>query len=186
MGINNYINVNINYFIKRKIAALYKANRRDHEFRSFDEIESVLILFNIEDWLVVEKVINDLKKNGKRVVAWTIKPKIKTDDLPIFPQEVRLVDQTKELSWKQMPKSSVANEFNNQEYDTLIDLTTKKRYYLSYLLMQNNSKLCIGIKDLEQRIYDFIILKEDDKDLFETYEQIKFYLDNMFGSTNNS
>ena len=183
MKISDFIKTN--YFIKKKIANAYRNNNRRHEFHSFQDIRKVLILFNMEDWTYIDRIIRDLQDKGKTVFGWTLKPKHE-ENAPILPQNVRMIDPAKDLSWQQLPAGHVTGEFKNMEYDTLFDLTTKTRYYMTYLLMLNDSKLSVGIKEIEEKMYDCIILKEEDKDLYETYEQIKFYLDNMFGSVNNS
>ena len=75
--------------------------------------------------------------------------------------------------------SIVIDEFEKLSYDTLLDLTTKNDKTLLFLLANNSAEFCIGIREQDFKVYDLIILKEEDVNLLETYEQIKFYLNNI-------
>lgn len=177
--------IKIDYFIKKKINKAFIENNRSHSFLSFSEMQSIVILFDIDEWFIIEEIIQDLQSLGKKVAAWTIKPKEYNSKSIIFPEEVKFIDETNDLSWMQVLNEESVQRFRNQRYDTLLDLSTNNNLYIKYLLMINRSLFCIGIKESEKNIYDFIMLKEEDKDILETYQQIKFYLDSMFKTSNN-
>lgn len=169
---------------KKQIAsALNSIQNRKHSFRSFGEMQDVLILFNYEDWNEVVDIAKDLMEAGKLVVLWTVKPKKTNKEqmaLSEFPSsvEVRVVNR-KEISWYSGLSKVVDNEFKNLNYDTLIDLTTYSDKNLFYLLASNTAQFCVGIKEADHKIYDFVVLKEDSKSLSEAYNHLKFYLNNI-------
>ncbi|WP_165042618.1 hypothetical protein [Dysgonomonas sp. ZJ709] len=165
----------LDFYIKKKVNSVLKNHTRKHVFRSPENMVTILILFNSKDWKEVSEIAQDMRDNGKEVLLWTIQPKnAPALDMP----NVRIIT-SKELSKTQVLSSSVINEFESLEYDTLLDLTTKDENALLYLLGINTSEFCVGIKELDYKVFDFIILKEDDKNLVETYTQIKFYLNNI-------
>lgn len=165
----------LDFYIKKKINSVLKNHNRTHVFRSPEKIVTVLILFNAKDWDEISQITKELREAGKEVLLWTTQSKGGS----IFSQpNVRVITQ-KELSKTQVLSSAVLNEFGALKYDTLLDLTTKDDNALLYLLGINKSEFCIGIKELDYKVFDFIILKDDEQNLIETYNQIKFYLNNV-------
>lgn len=173
------------FLVRQRINSALKNNKRKHSFKNLESIQNVLILFSYSDWLDVQAIMHDLEQNGKNVVLWTtspanLQPNNNTSPLP---PNVRIISK-KEKSLFQIIKHNVIAEFRNLSYDTLIDFTTKRSRTLKYLLVQNSSDFCIGIRETDKHIYDYIFLKEDDKSLQETYYQLKNYLNNMNSCTN--
>lgn len=185
MGINDILKTD--YFIKRKIKNAVKEYKREHTFKSFDEIDDIVVLFDIQDWFDVEQVIIDLKKNNKSVTAWTVRPKEKDPHPIIYPEYVKIIDVSADVNWQQIPSQSILDRFEKQPYDTLLDLSDPNNNILTYLLLINTSNFCIGINETETKLYDFVMIRDnDEQDLFEIYKQIKFYLNNIFKRSNNS
>lgn len=165
-------------FIKKNINSGLQNNKRNHKFLSFDKIRDVLIFFDAKDWAEVQPVIDDLKQSGKTVKAWTVKPKeAKGESLSIrFSEDVRVVNLATDLNWMRVLRPEVLTEFSNVEYDTLFDFTFDKDNYVLSLLVRNKSQFYVGFAEQEYKLYDFILHKESDKTLFETYEELKKYL----------
>lgn len=172
----------LEFFLKKNIESGLKKNKdRKHDFLSFDRIQSVLILFDIKDWQSIVPIIDDLKQNGKEVNAWTILPKSEKEYslAKTLLKDIRVLDLHKNLNWKRIFRPEIFDEFSNLKYDTLLDLSFEDNDYMMSLRVRNTSQFNLGFRELEYKIYDFIILKEDEKTLFETYEQMKFYLAHM-------
>lgn len=167
------------FLVKWKIDSAFKKNIREHTFLNMESMKNILILFSYSDWKVIETIAKELSARGKNVMMWTVQPSQKTPgDNTIFPANVRII-RPREISLLQIISSSVLTEFEALKYDTLIDLTTTESKVFKYLLANNSSEYCIGISKSEHNVYDFIVLKEDDMDLPETYNQIKNYLNNV-------
>ncbi len=163
------------FLVKWKINSAFRNNRRKHAFRNLESMKSVLILFSYNDWPVIAAISKDLTANGKKVVLWTYQSTKKTAGNTIFPANVRII-YPQEISFLQILASSVLNEFKSLEYDTLIDLTTTESSVYEYLLANNSSEFSIGITKSDRPYYDFLVLKTEEMNLQETYQQIKNYL----------
>ncbi len=166
----------LDYFLQRKIKSGFKKYHRDNSFLNYDDIKSILIFFEMEEWNDIQPVINDLRANGKHVTAWAIKT-----ELPkkiTFPHYVRVIDTGTETNWMRLLKPEVTDEFEKVEYDTLIDFSSSGNDYLLYLLSRNKSRFCIGLTKREYKAYDFIFHREENGEtgLYESYKQLKNYL----------
>ncbi|WP_231496720.1 hypothetical protein [Prevotella sp. 10(H)] len=141
-------------------------------------MKKILILFNYNDYNEIKQIVEDLKVKGKEVTLWTVQPLMKDTGNTIFPQEVNIIMQKDISRWFGL-SSRIVKEFKQLSYDTLLDLTTENNKTLLYLLANNTAEFCIGIRELDFKVYDLIILKEENANLPETYNQIKFYLNNI-------
>lgn len=169
------------FFVKQKIAAAAKKlSERRHSFINIKDIKHIVILYSFKDWESIKPIVRDLEQQGKKVTLWTVETKHKKDISVdnILPVNVRMIT-TDEISWTGFLSANVIQEFSSLSYDTLLDLTTEPNDILIYLLLINTSKFCIGIKELNYKVYNFILLKSEEKDLGETYDEIKFYLNNI-------
>lgn len=167
------------FFIKKKVNSVLENNIRKHTFRNFESMKRVLILFSYQDWGEISQIVKDLEKEGKEVLLWTTQSKKDKTVISAGGSDKLHVITSKDLSWHKQISPSVIEKFKALSYDTLLDLTTDTNSTLLYLLANNQSEFCIGIKELDHKVFDFILLKENDKNLIETYNQIKFYLGNI-------
>lgn len=168
----------LDYFLRRSIKSELNNNNRKHTFLNFEGMHNVLVLFDIQDWEMVSPIIEDLKQHGKYVMPWTIKPKSAQGQTrpPNIPANVRVIDTHKDIDWKGLIRPATLTEFDNLKYDTLLDLSLEPNDYTKSLLVRNRSNFCLGFTKRKEKIYDFIILKEEDQSLFDAYEQLKVYL----------
>lgn len=167
---------------KRRIVSALSKNERNHVFYNFKEINSIIILFDYDDWEQICPIINDLENEGKLVMLWTTEPKYPTaiaGARPKFsPLKLRLIPYKEQSSLSILP-DSIIKEFETLHFNALIDFSSQKNTSIQYLLMNTKAEFCIGIRKLEHNPYDFILYKEENKSLFEVYQQIKFYLNNL-------
>lgn len=168
----------LDYFLQKSIRSGLKNNNRKHTFLNFEGMQNVLVLFDIHDWEMVAPIIEDLKRHGKGVMAWTVKPKPTQEQTQFsaLPPDVRVVDLHKDIDWKRVIRPEILIEFDNLRYDTCLDLSLELSDYTKLLLVRNNSRFCLGFTKREEKLYDFVILKEEGQSLFEAYEQLKIYL----------
>ncbi|MDR0823840.1 MAG: hypothetical protein LBN74_02020 [Prevotella sp.] len=166
------------FLVKWKIDSAFKKNERNHVFRNMESMKNILILFSYKDFAEIEYIAKDLKAKGKNVVMWTVFPSKKNAINTVFDANVRAI-YPDEKSIFNIVSWSVSDEFHKLKYDTIMDLTTTDNDILKYLLAINTSDCSIGISKSPHKGYNFIVLKEEDKTLWETYNEIKFYLNNV-------
>jgi hypothetical protein len=170
----------INFIRRKKNESVLGKNRKGKTFLNYDSIQNVFIIFNTGNLADIHAVAEALKKDGKKVTAWTTRPKDKMIQVN-YPPYVRAIDTAKELSWTQTLEKYVVDEFVKQKYDTFIDLTTDNDNILDYLLAANSSRFCIGIREHNLKAYDFVMLRKEGRTIPETYEQLKYYLQHITG-----
>ena len=172
----------LDIFLKRNIdSGLKQLEKRQHVFLRFEQIQSVLILFDIHYWNSVVPVVEDLKLNGKQVLLWTILHKSDKGQsaIPHFTEKVRVVDLHTDLNWKKVLRPEVLDEFSALRYDTLLDLSSDDNDYMTLLRIRNNGRFNLGFRELDYKIFDFIFLKGEDQTTFEAYEQMKIYMNHI-------
>lgn len=166
------------FFLRNNIESALKKYNRTRQFLNFKSIDKVLILFDIQNWDSISPVIEDLKQHRKQVTAWTVQPKLpKGQSYPVkFPDYVKVINLNTDINWMYLLRPEALIDFGNQKYDTLIDLSLADNDYILSLLLRNTSKFCVGVREREHKLYDFIIFKEEDKTILETYQEFKNYL----------
>ncbi len=164
----------LNFIRKKKVNSALSKAQRDKKFLNYDSIKNILILFNIADWADIERVVEALRRDGKNVQLWTVRSKEAANT--IIPNEIRVINAAKEVSWSQSLSKNVLDEFEKVNYETLLDLSAKNDNILEYLLAVNTSNFCIGIRETETKVYDFVMIKKEEEDIFTTFEQMKVYL----------
>lgn len=171
----------LDFFLQRSLKSELKQNNRKHSFLNFEGIHNILVLFDIQDWEKISPIIKDLERNGKNVILWTIKPKATEEQTltPKLPKNVNIIDLKIDLDWKRMIKKEKIIQFDILKYDTFLDLSVEPNDYSKLLLLSNKSNFCLGFKDNGDKLYDFVILKEEEQSLFEAYEQLKIYLEHI-------
>lgn len=162
--------------LKKKISSALEKNVRERRFHNLDTMRKVMLLFSYKDWKEVEPIVQDLRGMRKDVQLWTLQNK--KDETFSLPPNARVIS-SKEISSLTGLSSIVLEEFKSLTYDTLIDFTTYDDNNLMYLLANNSAEFCIGVKETEYNVFDFTLLKDDDMNLGEAYNQIKFYLNNI-------
>ncbi|MEN9917955.1 MAG: hypothetical protein RL662_391 [Bacteroidota bacterium] len=167
----------LDYFLQRNIRLGLKRYDRDHSFLNYSEINTVLILFDIEDWYEIAPIVERLKQDGKKVIAWTIKPK---QSVPFkFPHFVKVIEPDIDFTWLRLFKPEIISDFERLNYDTLIDLSSGTNDYILWLVTLNKSKFCISFTERKYKLFDFVLLKEENQSMLDAYNELKRYLKNI-------
>jgi hypothetical protein len=82
----------------------------------------------------------------------------------------------KNLNWYGKPKNPKVQEFIQQEFDILIDLSLNDYFPIQYIAAASNAKFKIGRFRNERSCYDLMIDISNDKKLDFYIDQIKHYL----------
>lgn len=171
----------LDIFLKKNIVSgIKKLEKRKREFLTYENIRTILILFDYHNWSEIAPIVEDLERNGKQVILWTILQKSDTVATQnSLPQKVKVVDLHKDLNWKKVLRPEVIEEFSGLNYDTLLDLSFNDDNYTTLLRTHSSARFNIGFRELDYDLYEFIILKDESMPLFEAYEQMKNYQEHI-------
>lgn len=165
------------YIVRKKEQQAVGTNTRSHAFLNLDQVKNVMILFDGKDIGQIIRIAKDLKSTGKNVSLWTtisrnenMRPTKEFEDISL-----RIITP-KEKSRFMILSGNVLNEFKQQECDMLLDMSESKNVTISYLMANTDCSFCVGIKEPDFPVYDFIYLKDPDQNLVDAFEQIKIYL----------
>jgi len=164
------------YFFKKKIRKLIAAaSAREHQFCPLAEAKNILVLYNVEDELVVVPFIDQLTTQGKQVnsVAYMLKADTRKQDSP---DKTLSTSATFLVSGNKIPSKAICDRFNLFPADILIDLSREKSPPLKLLMLQHPAHFKVGIRYAEESIHDFAIIMTEGKSLSELSEQVLFYL----------
>ncbi len=143
------------YFLKREV----RRYERKSKFRSWDDIRSVLLLFESD----YQEKNNDtrafvkmLQSEGKRVVAccYVNKKVAETATLDNY-----IVLDRKTTNWLGRPLDAVVGERLKEKFDVVLDMTENDVLPLQYVLIWANSDFRCGRNRGENgnTLYDFVI-----------------------------
>jgi hypothetical protein len=167
------------YFATRSIKKVLSNQKRNSYYIDFKSIKSILILFEADSEdqnFFIKDCIATLSEQGKKVSAWGYFDQ-KEISTPVFPH-YRLF-ANKELSFLGIPNPALTKELQANEYDLVIELSTKDILPLDYLLAAAISPLKISKKKLYKGISDLMIDITETSDARFLFEQILFYLNKI-------
>ena len=153
----------------------FKKNPRKHGFVNIADMQTIIIIFEVVDRMEIILLAEDLSKMGKNTILITANDEQKFD-------EVRHTKKTRVLKKEEYSKffilsKKVIHEFSSINYDTLIDTRrSSENMELEYLLAINKSKCCVGFRSHKHKAFDVSIIGQKNKNILETYEQMKYYL----------
>ena len=166
-----------NYFIKKKIKKLIDQTA-DHKpvFKAFDQIQSILVLYEMADFESLLPHIEHLKRSGKKVESFGY---VRKEVLPEVNDSYHFIVEKTDLSVKGIPADAALQKVLACKPDVIMDLTHAGCYAMQYLLVNHPCNFKIGIKKAERDLHDFSLLVTDRDEFNYLFEQILFYLQNI-------
>jgi hypothetical protein len=164
------------YFLKREIRKLTaKAAGRPHQYLSFGDISTILFICHTRDWDVCRRCIEQLKAMKKSVNTAVYAPTEK--DVPTWVSNYLLLRGDKDMNIWGFPSFSIQKQFLHLPADVIIDFAGEKELPMHYLFLKHPSVFKAGVKQSENKIYDFsIIPDEENNDIPYLFNQIIDYL----------
>ncbi len=165
----NLIRKYIDFSINRRTKNI---SRKKH-FANFQDVSSILLLFSTDT--ISEKEVEYIQKilgDKKKISAWVFNPKESYLRNTI---NQNLLGK-KDISILQKPSGRIEKIFLNNEYDLLIDLTTKEILPLKYLLGISRASCRCGMKKEGYTFYDLEIDMPSGTKETELLKQILHYL----------
>jgi len=151
-----------NYFLNKEIQKLNrKASERPHQYRSMDDITTILFLCDSKDWNVVRSCIEKLKVMGKKVntaIFATSK-----NDVPTWYSNYLLLRADRDVDVWGFPDKATQKQFYHLPADLIIDFTSVQSAPLYYMCLKHPSTFKAGIKHSEETAYDFSLIPPSDE-----------------------
>jgi hypothetical protein len=137
--------------IKLKLSKLFFNNLkkdadRKGEIIPLKQAKSVGVTFvvlNTGELEIVKKVLKQIVAMGIKPIALGYIPEKKPNDFYLSEKAFNFF-YDKELDWLLRPKNAAAVEFQNTNFDILIDLGTYDYYPMQYLLYKSKAKFKVG------------------------------------------
>ncbi len=122
----------------------------------------------------VKTIIKELNSKGLKTIALGYIPEKKPNEYYLSEKAFNLF-YNKELDWLFRPKNNAAIEFQNKEFDILIDLGSNSYYPMYMLMAKSKARFKVGKFD-ENSSFDLMIDVKDSNDLKYYFDQVVHYL----------
>jgi hypothetical protein len=166
--------------LNKKTKQLALKRKSDRMFRSFDALQSFLVLFEASNHEDVIRIIASLEKIGKQVSAYGYVARNDVTDYSSVP--CRMLLPKTDYKRSGCPSNELIKEIKSISCDIVLDLTLKENPTLNYLLAVSNAPLRTGLNKNDAFPYDLSISINDgladEQALSVKYlsEQIIYYL----------
>jgi len=168
---------------KEKIAhwLLTKKQRNLHrakEVHNFDTARNIGVIFSLEkeeSFDVTNQFLNFLA--GKKIKVYAL-GYVPQKEIPpkLAPNSKINLFTRKDLNWYYMPTHPIVNQFTEQEFDILIDLSDYTLWPLKFVNNLSRARFKVGKEANDGKNYDMMLKIGEDQDLQYFIEQIKYYL----------
>lgn len=163
---------------KRILKNKLKSFHRDTRVHNFKTAKSAVILFDglKEDaFKIIWEFRGFLKDKG---IDCTIYGYVNQKEVPsdiLFWKDLHIISKSN-LNWYFQPRGEVAELYNKEDPDMLIDFNTAHRLELKFLVDLSPARFKIGYFTEEKNDYDLMINLPEDSDMSYMAEQIKHYV----------
>ncbi|MDR2146648.1 MAG: hypothetical protein LBE91_09350 [Tannerella sp.] len=165
------------YFLKKKIRKLAQnTSKRPHQYRSMNDVKTILFLCNSTDWDTCRVCIEKLKAMRKTVNTAVYSPTEK--DVPTWVSNYLLLRGDRDVNIWGFPSHSTQKQFMHLPADLLIDFSGEEALPMHLMFLEHPSTFKVGAKQSENSIYDFSIVppEENKNDIQYLFDQIFTYL----------
>lgn len=149
-----------------------KALSRNKKVFNLDSAQTAGILWESDQEASFRKLESELRNSG-----------VKTSGLCYFPTKKAVIPQgingftRKQASWwLEIPKARVAEDFIQQKFDVLIDLSRQQSFPIVYLTALSNAAFKIGYSGNAANYFDWNIEFAEQPEASQLAEQILYYL----------
>lgn len=175
------------FFQKKEIRKNLKNLERRLEFQSVELARSIGVVYVVEseaDYIRVDNWIKKLFAQGKeiRVIGYH-----HSDNVPHYciPKLKHEYYSKKDVNWYGKPVRSSLNDFINEPFDLLIDLTMVDNYTIKHVVSSSVSSMKIGKKtNGYEDIYDLMITLNETHDMEDLIYFIETYTKQLKGDDN--
>lgn len=168
--------------LKFKIGRFNLKNRLKHLHRNvkahnFNTAKSVGILFSAPDeqsFGAIKDFLSYLSQKEIKVIALGYVPSKKIPQQYLMRKGINFYCNT-DLNWYYKPKNEIINQFINQEFDILFDLSMNEYFTVNYVGSLSKASFKLG-KQTDNSYHDLVIDVNKNKTIDYLIEQIKHYV----------
>lgn len=173
--------------LKMRLSKLFLSNYKKDDIRAKEimpirKADSVGVTFAVQnpnELDEVKKVLKQIAALGIKTYALGYIPEKKPNDFYLSEKAFNFFHD-KELDWLLRPKNQAALEFQDTEFDILIDLGTYRYYPMQYLLYKSKAKFKVGwFIDGEEGPFDFMMNIKEELGHEFFMKQVLHYLDKL-------
>jgi hypothetical protein len=143
------------FLLKRKIKKIIKHSERKKAYLNLQEIKSVLVLFDTENFDDASHFIQRLKKMDKKIKAFAYQSKKDTNNYSNIPYTIVTDKDMNNLKGDSLAR--IINGLENKTFDLVVDLTLKENLLLLYILVSADSPLKVGFYKHAFSVHDIVI-----------------------------
>ena len=159
-------------FTNRILNARLSSVIREKKVVNLDEATSVGILWEIDQRDAYIKIENELYLSGIKHTGLCYFPLRKA----VIPEEIVGFSRKQTSWWFEVPKTQLVEDFIQQKFDILIDLTGQKRFPMIYATALSEATFKIGHAGSSVNYFDLNIEFQEKPEASQLAEQILYYL----------
>jgi hypothetical protein len=156
-----------NWILNKKLASF----SRGKKVCNLDSAKSAGILWEIDQKDAFDKMVKEIRNTGVKVTGLCYFPMKKV----VIPGEINGFSR-KHISWFEIPKTAVAEDFIHQKFDILIDLTEQKYFPMIYVTALSEAAFKIGYSGTSDNYFDLNIEFKEQPEPNQLASQILYYL----------
>jgi hypothetical protein len=168
------------FLFNYKTKKLLKNTKREKVFLNWNNVHTILLVFDTADYEEVDAFVEFLEKKGKKVKAYAYRNKSDKYDYSDTPYVV--ISRKETNDWTGESIKELMEELKETKFDLALDLTLKRNAFLEYLFACANALLKVGYKKSNLPLCDFTITslplenEKTTKPVVELARQIVYYL----------
>ncbi len=167
------------FIAKNKLKSALKKLERKRVFLDIENIHSILILFETNEYETVDLFAEKLERMGKSISGYAFRSNKDTYDYS--ETNYTVINPKENLSKLGIPNDEFMKNIQSGYYDAVFDLTIKENIVLEYIATYCNAPMKIGLKKNELPLYDLAIsnlpeIKAEESPVGFLSEQILLYL----------
>lgn len=165
-----------NYFLSKRLKQFNRV-RQMHTLNTAKTAGIIITPTDQDSFDQIKKFISHLTSKGVKVYILGFVDDKKIPDSFLFWKGINLFSR-KELNWAGVPESATVNDFIDQPFDMLIDLSTSDHFPIHYISTLSKSYFKIGrLDDSIHQCYDLMFELNDETSLNDYIDNLTHYLD---------
>lgn len=170
-----------NYFLSKKLKQFNRV-RQMHTLKTAQTAGVIITPTNQESFEQIKKFLNYLTGKGVKVFILGYVDDKKIPDSFLFWKGINLFSRN-DLNWAGIPETASVNDFIEQQFDMLIDLSLPDYFPVQYVSTLSKSSFKIGKYENDKSVYDLMFELHEESTLDEYIEHLTNYL-NLLSNPN--